>query len=172
MSFRVKGLAAPVELFRDARGVPHIRGQSIEDAYFAQRYVTAQHQLWQMDLSRRLAQGELSEVFGRRTLQVDIENRKLGFRQAAERGADELSPELQRLLESYARGVNAFITTHLDRLPIEFAMLRHRPRPWGEVDSMSIALNMAKMLNIQSPFRTAPEIGTQSADAFARGDKR
>lgn len=141
------GLNARVDVLRDARGVPHIRAQSIEDAYFAQGYVTAQDRLWQMDLSRRLAQGELAEIFGSRALEPDVENRKLGFRQAAERGVDEMPPELRRLLVAYARGVNAFINAHRAHLPVEFAMLGYEPRPWREADSMSVALNMAKMLN-------------------------
>ncbi len=146
-AIQVKGLSTPVEVLRDARGVPHIRAHSIEDAYFAQGYVTAQDRLWQMDLSRRLANGDLSEIFGARALERDIENRKLGFRQAAERGAAELSPDFQRLISAYANGVNAFITTHLNRLPIEFVVLSYKPRPWSEADSLSVALNMAKMLN-------------------------
>jgi penicillin G amidase len=146
-TIEVQGVAAPVDVLRDARGVPHIRAESIEDAYFAQGYVTAQDRLWQMDLSRRLAQGELSEIFGGRALERDIENRKLGFRQAAERGVAELPPSLARLLTAYARGVNAFMATHLNRLPVEFALLGYRPRPWREADSVSVALNMAKTLN-------------------------
>ena len=56
--------------------MPHIRARSLEDAVLAQGYVTAQDRLWQMDLSRRLAQGELSEILGKRTLDLDIENLK------------------------------------------------------------------------------------------------
>ena len=150
-ALQAPGLAARVEVLRDARGVPHLRALSIEDCYFAQGYITAQDRLWQMDLSRRLAQGELAEIFGQRALPPDIENRKLGFRLAAERGAEQLPANLRRLLSAYARGVNAFISTHAGRLPIEFAMLRYQPRPWREADSISVALNMAKMLNTSWP---------------------
>jgi penicillin amidase len=144
---RLQGLGAPVQVLRDARGVPHLRAQSIDDAYFAQGYVTAQDRLWQMDLSRRLANGDLSEIFGARTLERDIENRKLGFAVVAERGDADLPPDFQHLMSAYARGVNAFIATHLDQLPIEFTVLRYEPRPWREADSLSVALNMAKMLS-------------------------
>ena len=81
----VSGLSARVEVLRDARGVPHLRAGSLEDLMFAQGYVTAQDRLWQMDLSRRLARGELSEIFGERTLRLDVENRTLGLKQVAER---------------------------------------------------------------------------------------
>lgn len=143
----LSGLAAPVEIFRDAQGVPHIEAQYIDDLIFAQGYVTAQDRLWQMDLSRRLARGELSEIFGKRTLELDLENRRLGFTLVAERGVAEMEPASRGVLAAYARGVNAFISSHPNRLPIEFVLLHYRPRPWRETDSIGIALNMAKSLN-------------------------
>jgi penicillin amidase len=144
---QVAGLSAPVEVLRDARGVPHLRASSLPDLFFAQGYVTAQDRLWQMDLSRRLVEGELSEVFGDRALQFDIENRTLGFRRVAERALAELSPEARAPLTAYANGVNAFIASHTGRLPIEFLLLHYQPRPWTEADSLGVALNMAKSLN-------------------------
>jgi len=146
-TIRLSGLGGPVEVLRDGHGVPHIRAQSLEDLLFAQGYVTAQDRLWQMDLSRRLAQGELAEIFGEPAVKIDIENRTLGLRQACERTASQLDLDSKRMLASYARGVNAFISTHQNRLPIEFLILRYQPRPWSEVDSFAVAINMAKMLN-------------------------
>ncbi|HEV2493809.1 MAG TPA: penicillin acylase family protein [Terriglobia bacterium] len=143
----VAGLENQVGVRRDARGVPHLKASSLDDLMFAEGYVTAQDRLWQMDLSRRLARGELSEIFGKRTLALDTENRKLGFPEVAEHGIQELDPDSRQVLAAYARGVNAFISTHLDRLPIEFVLLHYRPRPWREADSIGVALNMAKSLN-------------------------
>ena len=48
------GLAQPVEVLRDARGVPHVYAQSLEDVAMAQGYITASDRLWQMEFSRRL----------------------------------------------------------------------------------------------------------------------
>jgi penicillin amidase len=146
-TLRVAGLEAPVEVLRDARGVPHIRARSLDDVVFAQGYVTAQDRLWQMDLSRRLAEGQLSEIFGKRTLELDIENRKLGFPGALARAVQELDPASRRVLQAYARGVNAFIAGHGGRLPVEFLLLHYQPRPWREADSIGVALDMAKQLN-------------------------
>jgi penicillin amidase len=150
-AIKVPGLAAPVEVLRDARGVPHLRAQALEDLLFAQGFVTAQDRLWQMDLSRRLARGELSEIFGERTLKFDVENRTLGLGQVAERAATELDAESQRLLAAYTRGVNAFLSQQEGRLPIEFLILRYTPRPWREADSLCVALNMAKTLSTSWP---------------------
>ena len=147
----VSGLSARVEVLRDARGVPHLRAESLEDLMFAQGYVTAQDRLWQMDLSRRLARGELSEIFGERTLRLDVENRTLGLKQVAERAVQENDAQTCAVFAAYARGVNAFISTHLDRLPIEFAMLGYQPRLWQEADSFAVALNMMKTLSTTWP---------------------
>jgi penicillin G amidase len=148
---RLQGLQGKVEVLRDAHGVPLIQAASLEDLMFAQGCVTAQDRLWQMDLTRRIAQGRLSELFGPRTLHSDIENRTLGMKQAAERGVKELDPEEHKLLRDYARGVNAFISTHQDRLPVEFLLLRYHPEPWRESDSLEVALNMARLLNTSWP---------------------
>jgi len=141
------GLSARVEVSRDAHGVPHIRAQSIADALFAQGYVTAQDRLWQMDLSRRKAEGTLSEILGDRTLRMDIESHTLGFVGVAERALAEMSPDDRRLLTAYARGINVFIESHRDHLPLEFSMMRYQPQPWREVDSVAVALNLSTSLS-------------------------
>lgn len=150
-AIKVSGLAGRVEVLRDSHGVPHLRASSQEDVLFAQGYVTAQDRLWQMDLSRRFAHGELAEILGESTLKLDLESRTLGLPQACERAFAELDADSRQMLSAYARGVNTFITTHQDQLPIEFFLLRYRPRPWREADSFSIALNMARSLSHSWP---------------------
>lgn len=140
------GLSAPVQILRDAHGVPHIRAQSIADAVFAQAYVTAQDRLWQMDLSRRRGEGELSEIFGDRTLPMDVESRTLGLPALAQRMLATLTPEQQRYLAAYTAGVNTFLDSHRDRLPLEFCILHYQPRGWREIDSVVVALNLATAL--------------------------
>ncbi len=54
------GLEHEVTVERDLWGVPHIRAASVEDLAEAQGYVMAQDRLWQMDLLRRAARGQLS----------------------------------------------------------------------------------------------------------------
>ncbi len=146
-TIRLAGLKHPVEVLRDLHGVPHLRAESLADLMLAQGYVTAQDRLWQMDMSRLMAFGELSEILGPSALHSDIENRVLGFHQAAERAVAELDPHSRRLLAAYSDGVNAFISTHHGRLPIEFVILHYQPRPWRPADCFAVALNMMKMLN-------------------------
>lgn len=150
-TIEIPGLQSRVEVLRDARGVPHLRAQSLDDAAFVQGYVTAQDRLWQMDLSRRLGEGDLAEIFGEAMLKYDIENRTLGFRQISEQAVADLDPESKKLFDDYSSGVNAFIISHRDRLPVEFLILRYRPRLWTDADSFAVALNMAKSLNTTWP---------------------
>ena len=136
---------------RDNWGVPHIRANSLEDLVEAQGYVTAQDRLWQMDVLRRFGAGELSEIFGPGTLAIDEQARRLGLRHVAERDAAVLSGDDRMVLEAYARGVNRFIEGHPHSLPIEFFLLRYKPRPWTPVDSMLIVGYMYESLTTVWP---------------------
>jgi penicillin G amidase len=146
-TIQTPGLSARAEVLRDVHGVPHIRAQSLADVLFAQGYVTAQDRLWQMDVSRRHAEGRLSEIFGARTLRMDIESRTLGLPRLAKQGFADLDPVARALLASYTRGVNAFIESHCDRLPLEFLLLRYQPQPWRDIDSVAVALNLQTALS-------------------------
>jgi len=128
------GLRQSVEVIRDRCGVPHLYAQSEEDVYFAQGFVHAQDRLWQMELFRRIGHGRLSELFGEQTFSLDAKIRTLGFGQAAERDWQALDADTQRIVESYAAGVNACIAQ--GRLPLEFTLLRLRPEPWRPIDSL------------------------------------
>jgi penicillin amidase len=146
-SLQVKGLSAAVRVTRDGHGVPAIEAATLEDLFLAQGYVTAQDRLWQMDIMRRFGAGELSEILGDATLNVDREQRILGLRAAARKSLQTASPRDQSYFDAYARGVNAFIEAHGRSLPIEFRILKYRPKPWLAEDSIVIANSMVKDLN-------------------------
>ena len=141
------GLNAPATVLRDSHGVPAITTASPDDLFFAQGYVTAQDRLWQMDMSRRYAAGELAEVLGKDYLNIDIAQRVLGLRQVAETTVSRLSGRDRQYLESYARGVNAYISQHRRSLPLEFRLLRYFPRAWTPADSFLVGAMMSEMLN-------------------------
>jgi penicillin amidase len=145
-SVQVPGLKGAVMIDRDHWGRPWIRAKSVDDLVTAQGYVMAQDRLWQMDLLRRAAAGDLAEIFGEVALSFDEENRTLGMRQAAERAAANSPLDIRNLLDSYARGVNQYLDQHGSRLPVEFALLRYQPRPWTPADTYLISLYMYKTL--------------------------
>jgi penicillin G amidase len=138
----VDGLRAPVTVTRNAQGVPSIHASSMEDLLFAQGYVTAQDRLWQMDTLRRHAAGELAEILGPGLVEHDKLQRYLQLRAAADRGAASLSADQRSELEAYARGVNAFIDSQRNNLPLEFHLLHYAPRPWTPRDSLLVSLVM------------------------------
>lgn len=139
-------LNAEVVVERDSFGVARIRAASLLDAATAQGYLLAQDRLWQMDLIRRAAAGELSEIFGAATLELDREARTLGFRAAAERDVTLLDDDSRQLLEAYAAGVNSYFEQQRGRLPWEFTVLRYEPRPWTPRDSLLVAAYMYRVL--------------------------
>jgi penicillin amidase len=108
-TLRFASLRDHVTVRRDERGIPYISAANEEDLYFAQGYVTAGDRLWQMDLLRRTARGELAEIFGKPAIEEDKRRRVYGFAELAERLVGRASPPARAALESYARGVNAFI---------------------------------------------------------------
>jgi penicillin G amidase len=146
-SVSVPGLGAPVSVTRDKQGVPTIDAVNLDDLFFAQGYVTAQDRLFQMDLMRRAAAGELSEIVGEVALKHDRQQRILGLRAQAEKGVGDLTPDDRKQFEEYARGVNAYINSHRNRLPLEFRLLHYSPRPWTIHDSVMIAYQMVETLS-------------------------
>jgi penicillin amidase len=143
----VPGISSKVRVIRDGHGVPTIEAASLEDLFFAQGYVTAQDRLWQMDVMRRAAAGELSEIIGADTLAMDREQRILGLRVAAEAALKNISVRDRAYFDAYTRGVNTFLESHRDRLSLEFRVLKYQPRPWSVTDSLLVGARMVQDLN-------------------------
>ena len=143
-------VAAPVSaaasITRDEHGVPHIHAGGLEDALFLQGYAVAQDRLWQMDTLRRFATGELAEIVGKSALETDLTSRRLRIRRIAEEQYRSLKPEDRIVMAAFARGVNYFIETHRQALPVEFTILRYDPRPWSVIDSLAVGLHMYRTL--------------------------
>ena len=141
---RAPGLHREVVIDRDAWGIPRIAASSLDDLFFANGFVHAQDRFWQMELSRRIGSGRLSELFGEQSLPADRLMRHLGLRVVAEQEAQLLTGPARPIIEAYCRGVNQYLTT-ARALPLEFAILRAtpppmprwRPDPWTIADTMT-----------------------------------
>ncbi len=126
-------------IIRDRWGVPHIQAHSGMDAYFALGFTLAQDRLFQMELQRRLARGELAEILGPKLLDVDKKFRTLLLRKRAQDyldRKDEIHPEALAFLDAFLKGVNHFVET--GPLPVEYTLLGIRPRPFTRLDSLSV----------------------------------
>jgi penicillin G amidase len=140
-TLQLAGLGAPVHISRDARGVPTIEAANRLDLAFATGVVHAQDRFFQMDLSRRLAAGELAELFGTLALEQDRKARLFRFRSVAGAVLAQAPPAQRALLEAYSRGVNAGLAS-LHSRPWEYWLLGERPTPWRPEDSLLTAYAM------------------------------
>ena len=138
----VPGLDAPVEIGFDSMGVPHVWAATDADMTFTLGWLHASERLFQMELVRRLASGELAEVFGPEAFPTDAAQRRMGFRRKAIEDAPALSDSARSVAERYVAGINAWIARRDEenRLPPEFALLRFTPAPWSVEDVVTIAL--------------------------------
>ena len=60
----LRGLHSEVSVAWDERGVPHIQAGNEADLYRTLGFLHAQDRLFQMEMVRRLARGELAEILG------------------------------------------------------------------------------------------------------------
>ena len=151
-TLRLAGLRERVTVRRDERGIPYIEATNETDLYIAQGYVTASDRLWQMDLLRRTARGELAEILGKAVLEEDKKHRIYGFAKLSEQVAAKMPAEKRAMLEAYAQGVNAFIASRDEKtLPSEFRILKYQPRPWTPADTIVIGYLMTETLSTSWP---------------------
>jgi penicillin G amidase len=152
-------LSAPVDVVRDSLGIPHVYGANLNDTAFALGYVHATDRMFQMDVFRRLPSGTVSELLGFPDLQIgagpdptvppfpgnisnvtqDLFFQTLGLRRAAVDSFNAYSPSVQSALQSYADGVNEYVTrvNTTGQLPPEYAALNiDSIAPWVPVDSV------------------------------------
>ena len=164
----LSGLETDVEIIKDSWGVPHIFAQNEKDLFFACGYVHAQERMWQMEITRRAGKGELSEIFGRKTLERDRFIRTLDLKEAAQRDYEKLSSKMKNLILSYSAGVNSWMNSRKLNWPPEFLLLGYRPQPWSPLDSLIVKEVMALLLCVdyQSEILRAKlvkELGAQKA---------
>lgn len=137
------GLAQAVNIQFDENDVPHIKAKSQRDAFYALGFVHATERSWQLEISRRLASGRLSEILGERTVSLDRFIRTLGIKQAAEKQFERYPPEIKQLVQAYADGVNAGNQSLGWALPIEYFLTGSKPGYWSAADSVAWSLMMA-----------------------------
>lgn len=124
--FDVPGLGMPVDVGRDAWGVPYIEARSLDDLWFAQGVVTAGERLFQIDLTLRAATGRLSELFGERTLADDRFARTIGLHRAGARAAADWNEADRRMHGRFREGVAAWMST-MASPPVEYTILGAEP---------------------------------------------
>ncbi|MCU0328339.1 MAG: penicillin acylase family protein [Chitinophagales bacterium] len=160
-SLEIKALpvSQEVSVIYDSAFVPHIYAQNQEDLYAAQGYLLAKDRLWQMDIQSRSGFGELSEVIGDKTIEMDRLMRRLDMRGACDSLIAQMkSDQIYFTLEQYTKGVNAYIENLEEKnYPIEFKLIGYEPRSFKEE-------NIALLMKIMSMRLTAMEADIENSN--------
>jgi penicillin amidase len=135
------GLASPVTMTRDALGTVTIEASNGTDAMRALGFVHAQERFFEMDLLRRTAAGELSELFGPVALELDRHHRMHRMRARVEANLDAIAGVHLPELQAYTEGVNAGLAALRVR-PWAYLLLRQEPKPWLPADSALVGYAM------------------------------
>jgi penicillin G amidase len=149
-------LSETVSVRYDERGVPHIKAANEADLYRALGYVHAQDRLFQMEMVRRLAQGELAEILGPKLVKVDRLFRTLGIRAHAQATVAKMEPKsaTMRALLAYLDGINQYQASH--PAPLEFDMLGIPKRPFTPQDTVAVSGYLA--YSFAAAFPTEPAL--------------
>lgn len=145
----IPSLSETIKVAYDDRLVPHIFANNIDDAIFVQGFITAQHRLWQMDISTRSVSGRLAEVLGISLLERDRLQRRKGMLTAAENALKgwRKNPDFYKLIERYSAGVNAYIAQLRPKdYPIEYKLLNYQPEAWTPLHTALFSKAMAESL--------------------------
>jgi penicillin amidase len=165
---QINGLNDCASIIRDTNDVAHIKAQNEHDLFFLQGYVHAQDRLFQMDVSRREAEGTLAELIGVAGLPQDVQVRTIGLGRAAERSLPLQSARMQNILQAYADGVNAFALAH--PLPPEYGALKLTQFvPWSPVDSLAVAKLLSFGLSFQNDIQPTLDFLSFQAAGAAHG---
>jgi penicillin G amidase len=146
-SITLDGLQEPVEVIRDQWGVAHIYAETMEDLFFTQGFVAAQDRLYQMEIWRRTAAGELSEVFGETMVERDRIARLVRYQGDMEAEWASYSPHAKAIATAFTSGINAYVRQRGDQLPLEFDLLDFRPGEWEPED---VLLRIAGLLMVRN----------------------
>ena len=139
----------PVTVTRDVAGTVVITTPDFLDAMRALGYVHAQERFFEMDLTRRSAAGELSELFGKATLKIDQDKRLHRFRARLTANLAQSSDDDRKLLAAYTEGVNSGLAA-LPVKPWQYLLLQSNPQPWRDVDSLLVVAEMYSTLQLNS----------------------
>lgn len=138
-------LTVETEVYFDNYGIPHIYAENMEDSYKTLGYLHAQDRLFQMDLTRRVGAGRLSELFGKDLLKTDQFFRTLGISRHAKNDLllilEDKNSNQYKIIMAYLEGVNAFIEK--GNWPVEYKLLGVEPEKFEPINMLETAGYMA-----------------------------
>ena len=166
---RTETPAAGVAIYRDTHDVPHIYGQTDEEAAFGAGYAQAEDRLFLMDVLRHYGEGTLASFMGPSCEFEQMDHDELLLApytkaradaqyQAALKKAGKQAPLVRNMVQGYVDGVNAYITatqTNPSLLPADYAAALQTPQPWTVQDTVAIAGLIGGLFGRGGGFETA-----------------
>jgi penicillin amidase len=149
----LKGTKDKVDILFDDRMVPHVFATNDYDVYFVQGYITAKNRLWQMDFQTRFAAGRLSEVVGKKAIELDKYQRRMGMVYGAENSLRGImkDPKSKEMVLAYTAGINAYIASlGKGKYPIEYKLLDFAPENWTPLKCALLMKQMSAVLAMGS----------------------
>ncbi|MFK7737084.1 MAG: penicillin acylase family protein [Pirellulaceae bacterium] len=140
-TLQIDGVQQPVNIERDAMGVPTITASLRSDAAYALGFVHAQERFFQMDLLRRVSSGRLSGLLGANLVATDARFRKQRFSQVASSVVAKMPDSHIQMFDAYRDGVNEGFA-QLGSHPFEYTLLQVDPEPWTKADCIFVMLTM------------------------------
>jgi penicillin amidase len=151
--FLLKGAKEQIDILFDDRMIPHVFAKNDHDVYYAQGYVTAMHRLWQMDFQTRFAAGRISEIVGKKAIEVDRYQRRMGMVYGAENSLQGMmeDPQSKEMILAYTQGINDYIhSLSNSKLPIEYKLLDFKPEDWTPIKCALLLKQMSAVLAMGS----------------------
>ena len=151
-----------VQVYRDNRGVPHIIAKNTADLFFTLGYIYAQDRGWQLEFTRRIITGTLSDLAPssgageearNQFYKTDLLLRKIGLRRAGEFLLNRLSQTEREYLQQYINGINYYIDKNKGRPPLELRLLNLftsiplKMQKWTLADALAVSGFMAMDLS-------------------------
>ncbi len=136
-NIEIAGIRDSVEITFDEKGIPQVWAANEDDAYFAMGWLHASDRLFQMEMTRKVSQGRLAELFGKAVLSIDLHQRTIGHSRIAEKYLAKLDESSRALLQAYTRGVNTYVK-NAESLPFEFLLMRRDFEEWSVKDCLTM----------------------------------
>ena len=143
----VQGIRRPVVISRDRYGVPYIKAETDDDAWYALGFCQGQDRSFSLEMLLRAARGTLCELVGSGPLATDRLSRRLGFTRLAPKQLEVFHPDVRARFEAFARGINDGVAKGRRRKAHEFTLLRTEPSTFEAVDLAAIYLLQSMALS-------------------------
>lgn len=183
-------LIHPVEVLFDDAHIPYIYAENTQDLVLTQGYLHASDRLFQLEMMRRLAKGELSSIAGKTPIKTrdwsrhfqgltmvefDLFWRSFDLVEAAKRSYQQATPEYRLLAAAMAEGVNAYLARNRFRRSIEVQLTGLKIAPWTPIDpfivykgfAASLALIWQAKLTLASLIEAYPDAADELRRLFA-----